>query len=217
MPALLRTGGVEGTISKSPDRPITRYTLTVLSAFILAGGRSSRMGRDKASLELDGHTLLDHTLSLARELTDSVFTVGPGRDVEDLYFGCGPLAGIHAALRSSTADLNLILAVDTPFLTTGLLRFLVSEAERASAVVTVPRVQGRLHPLCAVYHRSFATVAEAALAAGRYKIDALFPDPATRIVEESELRDLEFAPNMFDNLNTPEDWQRAQQRAGGKR
>ena len=175
------------------------------------------MGRDKASLELQGHTLLDRALSLARELTPDVLTVGPGRDLEDAYFGCGPLAGIHAALRATSADLNLILAVDTPFLHAGLLRFLVKEAEQGSAVVTLPRVAGRLHPLCAVYRRAFAATAETALAAGRYKIDALFAGVSTRILDESELRGLDFAPNMFDNLNTPEDWQAAQQRAGDKR
>ena len=189
----------------------------MLSAFILAGGRSSRMGRDKASLELEGQTLLERTLCLARQLTNKVFTVGPGRDLEDIYPNCGPLAGIHTALRSTSTDLNLLLAVDTPFLTAGLLRFLVEEAERSSAIVTLPRVAGRLHPLCAVYHRSFGAVAETALVSGRYKIDALFAGVATRILEESALRDLDFAANMFDNLNTPEDWQRAQQRAGGKR
>lgn len=172
------------------------------------------MGRDKASLQLKGCSLLDRALSLARDLTPEVKIVGPGRDIEDQYPGSGPLAGIHAALRSSSTDLNLVLAVDTPFLTVELLRFLVAEAERTSAVVTVPRVGGRLHPLCAIYRRCFAETAERALAAGQNKIDPLFLQGPTRIVGEEELRQVDFDSRMFDNLNTPEDWQRARQRFG---
>lgn len=191
-----------------------RYTSSVLSAFILVGGRSSRMGRDKAAMQLNGRTLLDRALSLARSLTSTVFTVGAAYDVRDRYPGAGPLAGIHAALRASSTDLNLILAVDTPFLTSALLRFLVAEAERSTALATIPRSGGRLHSLCAVYRRAFADAAEQALSAGQNKIDALFSTVPVRLVEEPELLALDFTPEMFDNLNTPEDWQRAVARAG---
>lgn len=186
----------------------------MLSAFILVGGRSSRMGRDKASLQLNGRTLLDRALSLARSVTSTVFTVGADHDLQDRFPGAGPLAGIHAALRASSTDLNLVLAVDTPFLTSALLRFLIAEAERSPALATIPRAGGRLHPLCGVYRRAFADAAEQALSTGQNKIDALFATVPVRIVEESELHALDFTPEMFDNLNTPDDWQRAQARRG---
>ena len=89
------------------------------TAFVLAGGRSSRMGHDKAFLDFHGESLLTRALQLAQSVTADVAIVGPsskfatfGRVVEDTFRNQGPLGGIHAALKNSTADLNLILAVD---------------------------------------------------------------------------------------------------------
>lgn len=187
-----------------------------LSAFILAGGKSSRMGKDKAFLELRGRTLLDRALGLAHAVSDDVHIVGPrakfarfGPVLEDAYPNRGPLAGIHAALSASTRVLNLALAVDLPYLTRELLAYLVEQARASAAVVTVPRIAGGYQPLCAVYRRDFAALAGEALEQGRNKIDALFPRTTLRILEEDELRRFAFSATMFENLNTPEDWQRA--------
>src|SRR5579871_4908863 len=112
-----------------------------LAAFILAGGKSSRMGSDKAFLEFEGRTLLARALALARSITSDVRIVGQQEKfahfaptVADIFPDRGPLAGIHAALCSSEADLNLILAVDTPYLSWALLRFLISQAQNAGKV-----------------------------------------------------------------------------------
>ena len=198
-----------------------RYTVRVtdLSAFILAGGRSSRMGADKAFVEFRGETLLDRVLVLARALTHEVFLVGERERfaafapvVEDVFPGHGPLGGIHAALAASTRELNLVLAVDTPLLTPALLRFLVEQAQACTAVVTVPRVGGGFQPLCAVYRPPFREAAEAALRQRHNKIDALFSALPVRILEAEELARFEFLPQMFDNLNTREDVERAARR-----
>lgn len=188
-----------------------------VTAFILAGGKSSRMGRDKAALTLDGCTLLQRATALARSITHQVRVCGRkekfGPDaVEDIYPDRGPLGGIHAALGVSETELNLVLAVDTPFVSPKFLEFLVTEAQRTMAVVTVPFVGGRFQPLCAVYRREFAILAERALRDGRNKIDPLFAGIAVRQIAEAELRELAFDARMFDNLNTPEDLDRAQQR-----
>jgi len=187
-----------------------------VSAFVLAGGRSSRMGTDKAFLQVEGRTLLGRTLDLLCALTLEVRIVGPadkfalyGPVIEDVYPGRGPLAGIHAALSASTTELNLILAVDLPFVTESLLRFIVEQARAADAVVTVPRIAGGYQPLCAVYRRAFAPLAQAALEAGRNKIDVLFAATTARVLEEAELNRFAFSAAMFHNLNTPEDFHRA--------
>ncbi|HYN14768.1 MAG TPA: molybdenum cofactor guanylyltransferase [Terriglobales bacterium] len=186
------------------------------SGFVLAGGRSSRMGTDKAFLELNGRTLLARALDLLHALTPEVCIVGPasrfaayGPVVEDTYAGRGPLAGIHAALSASATELNLILAVDLPLVTESLLRFIVERAHASDALVTVPRIAGGYQPLCAVYRRAFAPLAQAALEGGKNKIDALFAATTTRILEESELSRFAFSAAMFENLNTPEDLRRA--------
>jgi molybdenum cofactor guanylyltransferase len=190
-----------------------------LTVFVLAGGKSSRMGADKALLELAGKTLLLRTLELARAVSEDVRIVGAREKlkefalvVEDRYPNRGPLGGIHSALASTSSDFNLILAVDLPFLEKKFLQHLVAEALASDAVVTLPRAGGGLQPLCAVYRRDFAVLAEQALAAGRNKIDTLFAKTSVRIMEEDELARFAFSAAMFDNLNTREEWERARQR-----
>lgn len=188
-----------------------------LAAFILAGGKSSRMGTDKAFLELNGRTLLARALDLAGSITAVVSIVGDPEKfssfapvIDDVFPGCGPLAGIHTALRSSTHELNLMLAVDLPVLSAEFLRYLISRAELSEAVVTAPRSARHWQPLCAVYRRQFADSAEQALRAGKYKIDPLFHDFDVQTIEEAELISAGFSPDIFRNLNTPEDLRSAE-------
>ncbi|MGH9522682.1 MAG: molybdenum cofactor guanylyltransferase [Terriglobales bacterium] len=188
-----------------------------VTAFILAGGKSTRMGRDKAALTLNGRMLLTIMHELAWSVTERVRTCGPrdrfGADaIEDIYPDCGPLGGIHAALAASETELNVILAVDIPFVRPDFLRFLVEEAERGTAVVTVPYTEGRFQPLCAVYRREFGALAEQLLQKGRHKIERVFGETSVQQIGEDELTKLAFDVRMFDNLNTPEDFERAQQR-----
>ena len=180
--------------------------------FVLTGGKSSRMGADKAFLNFGGRTLLGRALGVAREVCPNVAIVGDvarfatyGTVVPDLYPGCGPLAGIHAALAHSSAELNLVLAVDMPFVSSGLLAFLFAVAEGADSIVTVPRTGRGFQPLCAVYRCLFAGHAETALRAGKYKIDALFGDVNVRVIGEDELLAAGFSEQSFANVNTPED------------
>ncbi len=175
------------------------------------------MGTDKAFVPLDGRTLLARALDLARQITSGVYIVGDGKKfapfapvIEDIYPGCGPLGGIHAALRSSQSELNVILAVDTPFVSLALLQHLITHARNhPSAAVTVPHANERWEPLCGVYRRSFAERAEQALSQGRYKIDSLFDPGATEAIGAEELQAAGFSPRIFRNLNTPEELARA--------
>jgi molybdenum cofactor guanylyltransferase len=192
-----------------------------VSAFILAGGKSTRMGTDKAFVDYDGRILLARALELAHSVASDVRIVG-GREkfagfapvVEDVFRGCGPLGGIHAALKSSLTDLNLMLAVDTPFVPFAFLQYLVSQARSApEAVVVVPRGDGGWQPLCAVYRREFAGAAENALRDGRNRIDRLFDVVRTRVVEQEGLEGAGFSPAIFRNLNTPEELETEKQRA----
>jgi len=193
---------------------------TDLTAFILAGGKSSRMGTDKAFLQLNGRTLLARALDLARSVTSEVRIVGDrakfaafAPTVEDIFPNCGPLGGIHAALRSSSTDLNLILAVDVPFAAPALLQYLIGQASSApQAEVTVARTPEGWQPLCAVYRRNFVEAAEQALRQGHYRIDRLFKEGNTRVIAEGELKAAGFSPESFRNLNTPEDVTKAEER-----
>jgi phospholipid/cholesterol/gamma-HCH transport system ATP-binding protein len=184
-----------------------------VTAFILAGGKSTRMGADKAFVLLDGRTLLARCLDLARSVTADVRIVGDSEKfgdfasvVEDVFRDCGPLGGIHAALRATSTELNLILAVDVPFAPPPFLRYLITRAQSSpTALATVPRAGGGWQPLCAIYRRGFADPAEIALRAGRYKIDELFQAVKTQAIEERELAEAGFSPTIFRNLNTKEE------------
>jgi len=189
-----------------------------LTAFVLAGGRSTRMGADKAFVLLDGQTLLSRALDLARSATAEVRVVGdPAKfaafapTVKDLFPNCGPLGGIHAALRSSRTDLNLILAVDLPFVSPKLLRYLIGRARSHPAAVTVPQADQRYQPLCAIYRRAFLEHAEKSLQQGQYKIDAAFAAGHAQTITERELENAGFSSKMFRNLNTPEQLREARQ------
>jgi molybdenum cofactor guanylyltransferase len=182
------------------------------AGFVLAGGKSSRMGTDKAFLEFGSQTLLDRALAVVSGVCDRVVIVGNaakfakyGMVVEDIFSRCGPLAGIHAALAQSTADLNLMLAVDLPFVSAELLTFLFAAAADTHAIVTVPRLGNRLQPLCAIYRRDFFATAERALRSGNYKIGATFSDVSVRMIEDGELAVAGFSEQMFFNVNTPQD------------
>lgn len=186
------------------------------TVFVIAGGKSSRMGADKALLEFGGMTLLDRMVEIARCITSNVQAVGnPDKyssivpTVSDTYPERGPLGGIHAALRSTQSDLNLMLAVDMPFTEAEFLRYLFEVAGSSTTLVTVPHALGRFQPLCAVYRREFADLAEEALASGNNKVDRLFRPDVTRVVTQDEIERLAFPVSMFDNLNTPEDLDRA--------
>jgi len=194
-----------------------------VTAFVLAGGKSTRMGKDKAFLEFKGRILLARALELAAAAAEDVRIVGDpmkfaafGRVIEDIYRERGPLGGIHAALKSSPTELNLMLAVDLPFVERSFLKYLVSVARDAKVVVTVPRANDGLQPLCAVYRREFAQAAEQSLAQGKNKIDALFANIETRTVGPEELLHAGFSSQMFRNLNTPEEFEKAAHIANGE-
>lgn len=208
-------------------------TVDPVNAYVLAGGKSLRMGQDKAFLELGGYTLLERALDLARGAAGNAWIVGSaakfaafGRVVEDVYRECGPLGGIHAALGGAPnnlstsdvktsdakpAELNLMLAVDLPFVRLDFLKYLIARARQSDAAVVVPITNERLQPLCAIYRRSFAEAAERSLLAGRYKIDSLFTEVSTTVIGQEELEQEGFSGEMFRNLNTPEDWEAATQ------
>jgi len=178
------------------------------AGFVMVGGRSSRMGRDKALLSYRGRTLTEHVAEVVKEVTGSVTLIGePGRYqhlgykvIPDIVPGCGPLGGIRTALEYTEAEWNLITACDMPGLKPDFLCRLLDTAEAEDADCLMPESpSGRREPLCAVYRRTCLEAVERALKEGRWKTgEALEGSLVVR------LRIGEAA--WFENLNTPEDW-----------
>ena len=199
---------------------------SMVAAVVLAGGRSGRMGRDKALLTLpDGRTALSAVLDAAAAVASPVLLAIDGaehaaqlrpaigdRNVQlllDDQPGSGPLAVLARAMAVSTTPLLLALAVDMPLLRPELLRLLADSLlaglDRGDLAV-VPQVGGVAQPLCAAYGRALAPRAQAALAAGRHDPHALFLGPGIRFLNEQALRSADPNLRSFATANTPEEW-----------
>jgi len=180
---------------------------------VLAGGRSSRMGRDKALLPYRGGPLIESVARAVERAAGSAVLVGsPSRHgnlgfpvLPDIYPGEGPLGGILTALQHANSshtqsDWNLIVACDMPELDAAFLRGLVDAAAQSGADALVPRgPSGLLEPLCAVYHRRSRQALYAAFAGGIRKVTAAFEGLRIALWSASECQSLH-------NVNTPEDW-----------
>ena len=189
---------------------------TEISGFVLAGGRSSRLGRDKALLpwppnafaEGNSQTLLQHSIARLQSVCTTVsvcanrddFPFG-GKVIPDALPGTGPLGGIVAALESSTTDWNLMLAVDLPFLPVGVLQALAAcarsgrESEAASnrrspqtPACILPELDGWPQPLCGLYHRALTPGLRAALEAGKFKVIAALQEACAQVSADPEIQ-----------------------------
>ena len=208
-----------------------------MNAFVLAGGQSTRMGRDKALLEIDGRPLVQHLLDTLRCLGRAPRICGSRPDlarfadvVPDNFARSGPLGGIEAALAASNEDLNLFVPVDLPRLPSEFLRWLMARAERSQAVATIPRYAGRHHPLCAVYSRRLLSGLQSSLAAGKFKVMVAIRESAAALSEPIDEFDVESVAasgpsdwpfelrlrDWFRNVNTPEDYASLQACSGAK-
>lgn len=176
------------------------------AGWVLAGGKSSRMGSDKALLNLSGTPLIARLAALAAAVCGPVSIVGdPAKYgslgfpvVADRFTGMGPVAGIEAALGSTTADWNLILACDMPSLNAETLESLFT-GEGDCSIPQYP--DGKVEPLCAVYHRCCHPHIRAALEKGTRKVTSALDGLAIRYVPVT-------SEDPFLNLNTPEDLER---------
>jgi molybdopterin-guanine dinucleotide biosynthesis protein A len=192
-----------------------------VEGFILVGGRSSRMGKDKSRLLFKGQTAVERIATELRSATSQVLLVGSGyqatdpdlKIVPDTHEHWGALGGIHAALGACGAVWALIVACDTPFVTRDLFSRLqaLSLQESPDAVVPI-QPDGRPQPLCALYRRERCLLeVEKLIASGEHTPRALLANVKTRWVQPEELADLPGAENFFFNVNTPVDYEQAQQ------
>jgi molybdopterin-guanine dinucleotide biosynthesis protein A len=190
-----------------------------MTGFILAGGRSTRMGRDKAQIFWGRGTLLSHACEQMRKIVSETYIVGRIESpdarcavLSDTFLGRGPLAGIHSALKHTETDWNLVLALDLPLVSSALLEFVAKACGDPNQAVAI-RVGDHLQPLCAAYHRCLLWEIEARLHAGELSIHCLFEAARTRIIEEKDLLSAGFGVEMLLNVNTPEDLERAKELA----
>ena len=180
------------------------------AGFVLTGGRSTRMGRDKALLPIEGSVLVERTAERVRAAAGSVTLIGaPTRyahlglpvlpDLVSDGAPCGPICGLHTALKTTRADWNLVVACDMPGLTAGFLSELLAAARQLECACLAPQTDSGLHPLCAVYHRRAADAVEFAIQHKRFKMHDLlksFGAVSWPVADAS----------LLENVNTPLEW-----------
>lgn len=196
-----------------------------VAAFILAGGHSSRMGREKGLLELGGEPLVVRTARLLASLVTEVTVIGPPECYAPLGLsaiadqnlgrreGAGavrtPLIGIATALNATKMPWNLILACDLPYLNAGWLDWLLARAVGSNAQVVMPRTSLGLEPLAAVYRRECAASIIFALERGVRKVTDAMGDFRTEYAVESEWKELDPEGRVLRNMNAPSDYEEA--------
>lgn len=186
---------------------------------VQAGGRSSRMGRDKGLVELGGKTLVGHVIDRLSHLVGEVIltTNDPQsyarfgvRIVPDEDPGAGSLAGLATALAGAQGDPVLVVACDMPFASPRLASHMLSLIGSAEAVV--PRPDGEYEPLFAVYRRSCLPAIRRALLRGDRRVISFFDDVLLQVIESDEARSLATDPYAFFNVNSPDDLAAAERR-----
>lgn len=193
-----------------------RLALTVA---VLAGGKSSRMGTDKALVRTPwgaGRPLIEDILAHLNGLGAETILI-TNRPEHYAYLGVplftdvlpekGALGGIYTALYHSTQPHTLCVACDMPFVIRPLLEYLI--ALRSEADVIMPRLGGEAEPFRAVYAHACLAPIRAALEAGKMRVISFFPQVRVRFVDEPEIERFDPDHLSFFNVNTPDDLERA--------
>jgi molybdopterin-guanine dinucleotide biosynthesis protein A len=178
-----------------------------LTGFVLAGGQSSRMGRDKAMLDWHGHTLLDHMIEKIGMVADRVHVVG--RDpLPDKAPGLGPLSGIATGLETTFTSANLFVAVDLPLLTTDFFEFMRTRMHASSRPLLACKI-GSVFPLCLGMWLPMLPEIHRSLAAKQFSVAGFIERSGGEIISAEELAQLGFDASIFRNLNTQSDYEAA--------
>jgi molybdenum cofactor guanylyltransferase len=188
------------------------------AAIILSGGKSSRMGTNKALLKLNEKTTIERMVDILKIYFDDIILVTNDKEsyqflgvkmVSDHYPGKGPLAGFHAGLMASDYDVNFITACDMPFISGELATTLVNMIDHHDALV--PVINGKMQTLCAVFQKKTVSKIEECIENGRLPIKNLLDHLNVLYVTEKELQvysniDME---RVFFNMNHPHEYEDA--------
>jgi molybdopterin-guanine dinucleotide biosynthesis protein A len=183
------------------------------AAIILSGGKSSRMGTNKALLKINGETNLERIISRLKPLFDATILVTNHPDdyrflninmTGDEYPGFGPLAGVHAGLKASPFETNLVAACDMPFVSTELAQALIEKSRGFDAVV--PVIYGKQHPLFAVFQKKVTPIIEECLRNKQLRMKHLFDRLDVLYVTEMDFPEFPDLERIFFNMNHPDEY-----------
>ena len=199
-----------------------------VTGVVLAGGRSRRLGRDKAVELVGGEPLISRVIGRMSEVTDEIVVVVNGIDrasqlplpqdavvVVDAYPDKGSLGGIFSGLRAGREDWAMVVACDMPFVNVALLRHILDQADKCDAVV--PLLDGRPEPIHAAYSKVCLPAIERKILADDLKIAGFFEEVRVKFVAEREVDSFDPDHLSFFNINTEQDLQKAAELVSGGR
>lgn len=188
---------------------MTKKKIKTLSktGIVLAGGKSTRMGKDKALLDLDGKPFITHILDTVQRCTENVFVVSNNRELDNLGItrfpdsvaGVGPVGGIYTGLLHSKTEFNLIVACDTPFLNQDTIHCLIEGFDEEHDTFIV-RCEGIQMPLIGIYRKSTLPFFERAINEKKLGLQKLLLKLKTKVIELPKSH----AKSVM-NINTPSD------------
>lgn len=188
------------------------------TGIILAGGKNSRMGTNKAFLEIDGIRLIDKTIHIYREIFAEIIIVtnDPLSYVEftettivtDIYKGKGPLGGIYTGLFYSKNNHAFVSACDMPYLNKDFIDYLTDQIGKHDVIV--PEIHERYQPLHAIYTRNCLPSIKRLLLMDKLKVTGFYRDMRVLAIGEDQFSPFNKDERLFQNLNTPEDMEKIQ-------
>jgi len=186
---------------------------TNITGIILAGGKNTRMGTNKAFLEIDGIRLIDKTINIYREIFSEIIIVtnDPLAYIEfadaviltDIYKGKGPLGGIYTGLFYSKNNYAFVSACDMPYLNKDFIDYLTAQTDKHDVIV--PELAEGYQPLHAIYSRNCLPSIKRLLLMNKLKITGFYRDMRLLTISEEQIQPFNADGRLFHNLNTPED------------
>jgi molybdopterin-guanine dinucleotide biosynthesis protein A len=202
----------------------------IVAGYVLAGGGSTRFGRDKALVEFSGRPMLTRMIQLLQGITKNVKIVGPAETyaefgvevVSDEWPGEGPLGGIITALENtavadSPCEWNLIVSCDMPFLTHDWLAYLAERAAKSAAQVVLTHSAAGPEPLCACWRTDAAGTLRSGFERGVRKVTEGIALLRAEVLDEADWKRFDSAGRLFWNMNTAADFEEARRVWGAER
>ncbi len=202
---------VASKVSDNKDEPLFKD----VTGIILAGGKSTRYGRNKAFVDIDGLSLIERVIRVMDSIFQHLILITNTPDEyaylglpmhEDLIKGLGPIGGIYTGLSKITDDAGFFVACDMPFLNKELIQYMIES--RGLFDVVVPRVSGMVEALHALYRRGCLPTVKRQIDSRQYQTLRIFDKVSTRYVEEDEIRSLDPDLRSFININRPQELRR---------
>ncbi len=185
-----------------------------ITGVILAGGKNSRMGSEKGLLEVEGQRIIERIIDELKQVVDEIIIISNNTTYNylnykvcaDIIKDCGPMSGIHSALTHSSTKKNLLISCDMPFITKDILKKIIANSKDCD--VAIPKHDGLLEPLCAVYSKKCIKSFEECIKKEKFKLTDSFK---YFVVKKINFTKKELSENEFLNINTPQEYQRIKQ------